>query len=264
MPERVKMTTHYDSEYLEVLKKQAADLVVRELCEIVLAEREENTRLSETLEWVYKNHTSMFGCNVTTGARCPICMAIEKVLKMGEENLPKTEPTDPQRTVELNFERKTPPESYTAGDLALQNSEFRKALAGWLCECRADGKVELEAHRPDCNYVRVEKKISETKASAPDPFVACGACGAPKLCACGHPVAMHRPSCFWSGVCGCKVKLSPELVALAIARDEHPHGTPQTIKAGISCPKCKTTCCVSPRNDDLYWCDYCRLHFVRK
>lgn len=56
----------------------------------------------------------------------------------------------------------------------------------------------------------------------PNPFVACHACGAPKLCSCGHPVVMHRPKCFWVGVCGCEVELSADLVAQAVATDKRP------------------------------------------
>lgn len=51
----------------------------------------QNDELSETLEWVYKNHTSPFGCATAGGARCPVCMAVEKALKMGERNQPKIE-----------------------------------------------------------------------------------------------------------------------------------------------------------------------------
>lgn len=44
-----------------------------------------NHEQAETLEWIYKNHSSPFGCH-NQGPRCPVCMAIEKVLKMGEEH----------------------------------------------------------------------------------------------------------------------------------------------------------------------------------
>jgi hypothetical protein len=99
----------------------------------------------------------------------------------------------------------------------------------WLKELLFQAGASIHLHGEhiahdlaECDHVPCQKIAKataghhdETPPEA-DPFIACHSCGAVKLCKCGHPVAMHRPNCFWIGMCRCTFELEPALIEKAV------------------------------------------------
>lgn len=93
----------------------------------------------------------------------------------------------------------------------LQNIVMRKTLqdiASWPRPITDD--------EPTVDTLIDKAKAALVEKTKPDPLVACHVCGTLRLCPCGHPVAMHRPKCFWRGLCSCAVEVAAEIYMPAV------------------------------------------------